>query len=222
MSQWFKTFADIQDKLLVGAYPLDREDVAMLEWMKVERVLNLVEDDEYSPGEHEEVADALEAVGIEEYRINLTDYGRLPSDKLDEAVEEVINWIEDGHRVYVHCRAGWQRSAAIAVGVVALTEGVGIGEALDLVRRRKPSADPLPEQQEDLLRWWAERDPALKPAGADDGDDELEGDDDDEEEEEEEEDGELDKETLELLRWWAERDPAQRSEAGGAEGDGGE
>ena len=28
---------------------------------------------------------------------------------------------------------------------------------LDYVRRRKPSADPLPHQRADLRRWWASR-----------------------------------------------------------------
>jgi protein-tyrosine phosphatase len=160
MSQWFRVygFADVHDRLLVGAYPLDREDVSMLEWMKIDRILNLVEDKEYEPGERETVQNALYAAGIEEHRLSLTDYGRLPAPQIEHAVGEVMEWLDQGHRVYIHCRAGWQRSAAIAAGVVALREDVGIEDALALVHRRKPSADPLPEQREDLRHWWAERD----------------------------------------------------------------
>jgi protein-tyrosine phosphatase len=159
MSKWFRSygFADVHDKLLVGAYPLDREDVGMLEWMKIERILNLVEDQEYEPGERRQVEHALYAAGIVERRLSLTDYGRLPAPKLELAVAEINEWLDQGHRVYVHCRAGWQRSAAIAAGVVALREGVDIEDALARVRRRKPSADPLPQQRADLLQWWAER-----------------------------------------------------------------
>jgi predicted protein tyrosine phosphatase len=169
MSEWFSVygFAEIQDGFLVGAFPLDRADVAMLERMKIERVLNLVEDEEYAHGEHEVVADALQLSGIVEDRIGLTDFGRLPGGKLDDAIRTVIDWLGRGRRVYLHCRAGYQRSAAVAAGVVALTEGVEIEEALDLVHRRKPSADPLPEQREDLLRWWAERQSGRSPVGAD-------------------------------------------------------
>jgi protein-tyrosine phosphatase len=167
MSNWFRSygFADVQDKLLVGAYPLDHEDVGMLEWMKIERVLNLVEDDEYDPGVRGEVAAALAAAGIEERRTSFTDYGRLPAAELEVAVGEVLDWLEQGHRVYLHCRAGWQRSAAVAAGVVAIREGVEIEQALDLVCQRKPSADPLPQQREDLRQWWKQRDPSL-PARA--------------------------------------------------------
>ncbi|HWF35860.1 MAG TPA: dual specificity protein phosphatase family protein [Solirubrobacteraceae bacterium] len=161
MSKWFRVygFADVHDRLLVGAYPLDRDDVSMLEWMKIEHVLNLVEDEEYEPGERNKVEQALYAAGIQEHRLSLTDYGRLPAPKVELAVAEINQWLDQGHRVYVHCRAGWQRSAAIAAGVVALREGVDIEDALARVRRRKPSADPLPQQREDLLRWWADREP---------------------------------------------------------------
>jgi protein-tyrosine phosphatase len=159
MSNWFRVygFADVQDNLLVGAYPLDQEDVGMLDWMGVERILNLVEDEEYEPGEREAVEEALAGAGIEERRISLTDYGRLPAPELEQAVREILEWLDQGHRVYVHCRAGWQRSAAIAAGVVALREGVGIEQALKLVNKRKPTADPLPQQREDLRQWWDER-----------------------------------------------------------------
>jgi hypothetical protein len=45
----------------------------------------------------------------------------------------------------------------VAAGAVALREAVGIDEALDRVTARKPRADPLPHQREDLHRWWASR-----------------------------------------------------------------
>ena len=44
MSDWFRTygFAEVYDGLLVGAYPLDADDVRMLSAMSVQRILNLV------------------------------------------------------------------------------------------------------------------------------------------------------------------------------------
>jgi atypical dual specificity phosphatase len=208
MSNWFRVygFADIQDKLLIGAYPLDEDDVAMLEWMKIERILNLVEDKEYGLGEREKVAAALRDTGIEEQRMSLTDYGRLPAEKLEHAVAEVIDWLEEGRRVYLHCRAGWQRSAAVAAGVVAITEGVAIEDALELVHRRKPSADPLPEQRQDLLRWWAERESGACEESGEGGERPAS-------EEREERGGSDDIDTL--LGWLAELDPARRGERPG-------
>lgn len=166
MSGWFRSygFADVVDGLLIGAYPLDEDDVSMLEWMGVERILNLVEDAEYRPGDREQVGAALMAAGIEEDRLSLTDYGGLPPEALEEAVRRVLGWLHDGKRVYLHCRAGWQRSAAVAAGVVAVRDGVDVEEALALVQARKPSADPLPHQREDLRQWWDGRSEATKSA----------------------------------------------------------
>jgi predicted protein tyrosine phosphatase len=159
VSRWFISygFADVHDDLVIGAYPLDRDDVTMLERLGIERILNLVEDSEYRPGEREEVQAALEEAGIEEERLSLVDYGGLPSIELDTAIRRVLEWLDQGHRVYLHCRAGWQRSAAIAAGVVAIREKLDIEAALDAVQLRKPSADPLPHQREDLAWWWEER-----------------------------------------------------------------
>ncbi len=160
MSSWFLTygFAEILDKLVIGAYPLDADDVSMLARMRIDRVMNLVEDGEYRPGDRELVEAALRDAGIDEQRLSLIDYGGLPAAEIENAVQEVNHWLEEGHSVYLHCRAGWQRSAAVAAGVVALRNGLELDDALELVQHRKPSADPLPHQREDLQRWWQERD----------------------------------------------------------------
>jgi protein-tyrosine phosphatase len=159
VSRWFRSygFADVFDNLAVGAYPLDEDDVAMLARAGVDRVLNLTEDVEYRPGDRPAVVDALAAAGIEERRLPLTDYSGLPPEAIEAAVEQVCTWLDEGAPTYVHCRAGWQRSAAVAAAVVAVRAGIEIEDALDYVQRRKPSADPLPHQRADLQRWWMAR-----------------------------------------------------------------
>jgi predicted protein tyrosine phosphatase len=156
VSDWFWSygFADVRDDVLVGAYPLDASDVTVLQRLGVTQILNLTEDGEYQPGQRPEVESALAAAGISETRLMLVDYGHLPPEALEEAVQTVNGWLDAGERTYVHCRAGWQRSAAVAAGVVAVRTGVDIDEALDRVQERKPSADPLPHQRADLRRWW--------------------------------------------------------------------
>ena len=159
MSTWFRTYGygEVHPGLIVGAYPLDRGDVNQLGLMHVEQVLNLVEDSEYQPGDREEIEAAYASRGIEETRLNLVDFGHLPHDQLEAAVSTLVDWLQNGHRVYVHCRAGWQRSAAVASGAVAVIRGIPIEEALESVREQKPSADPLPHQREDLHAWWEAR-----------------------------------------------------------------
>lgn len=159
ISDWFVTYglAEVHDGLLVGAYPLDEDDVALLGRLHIQRVLNLVEDQEYPPGQHDVVAAALREAGIEEQRMSLTDFGRLPADRLEPAVQRVVGWLTQDQICYVHCRAGWQRSPAVAAGAVAVYDGLGIDEALALVKARKPSAEPLPHQLDDIRSWWAQR-----------------------------------------------------------------
>jgi predicted protein tyrosine phosphatase len=156
VSLWFCRygFADVHDLLVIGAYPVDYEDVATLASLGIERILNLVDDREYRRGEREAVETALLAAGIEERRRSLVDYGNLPGSSLEAAVSDVLAWLEEGKRDYLHGRAGWQRSAAVAAGVVAIRDGVDIDEALARIQARKPTADPLPHQRADLRRWW--------------------------------------------------------------------
>jgi protein-tyrosine phosphatase len=159
MSNWFRTygFADVADGLLVGAYPLDGSDVATLAAIGIKRILNLAEDQEYRRGERPAVVEALEEADIEEHRLSLLDFGGLPASALEAAAQEVNRWLDEGIRTYVHCRAGWQRSAAVAAAVIAVRQGLDVDEALAQVQTRKPSADPLPHQREDLRRWWQAR-----------------------------------------------------------------
>jgi len=158
VSRWFRTygFAEIIDDLLVGAYPLDEEDVGILRELGVMRVLNLAQDAEYRPGEREVVERALLRAGIYEYRVDLEDYGQLPPDVIDEAVADVTEWLDYGLRTYIHCRAGWQRSPAVAAAVLAVVRETDVDAALDFVQTQKPTADPLPHQREDLQRCWEE------------------------------------------------------------------
>ena len=160
MSAWFEHygFAEVADGLVVGAYPQDARDVAELRDEGVTRVFNLVRDLEYEEARGREAcAAALEAVGIEEKRVEVEDYGSLLPGQIERAVGVVVVWLDDGERVYLHCRAGWQRSAAVAAGVVAVRDGVGIDEALARIRERKPTAEPLRHQRADLARWWETR-----------------------------------------------------------------
>jgi protein-tyrosine phosphatase len=168
VSQWFRRFgfADVYDGLVVGAIPLDNEDVRTLDWIGVGQILNLVDDEEYLDGSRPIVTMALNDAGIEEHRIPIADYGSLSDAALEEATTVVNRWLDDGKTVYIHCRAGWQRSAAVAAGVLAIRERVDVDSALGVVQSRRPSAIPLPHQRDDLRRWWSSRRPAESVGGA--------------------------------------------------------
>ena len=159
MSRWFAHFghAEVADDLLIGAYPQDADDVATLQAAGVTRVLNLVQDVEYEPGGRDACVTALAGVGIEEHRVEIVDYGNLPPGQIERATRIGLEWLAQGERVYVHCRAGMQRSATVAAAIVMLRDGLDAAAALERIRARKPSARPLSHQHHDLLRWWSAR-----------------------------------------------------------------
>jgi atypical dual specificity phosphatase len=162
VSAWFDHFGfgQVGDGLLIGAYPQDADDVAALVDAGVTCVFNLVQDVEYEGDGRDACATALADAGIIEERVELVDYGNLLPGHIERAVRTVCPWLADGECVYVHCRAGMQRSATVAAAIVALEEGVGPGEALRRVTERNPRANPLAHQRQDLLRWWRARAPA--------------------------------------------------------------
>ena len=159
MSSWFEHFgfAVVGDDLVMGAYPQDAEDVAAIAETGVTRIFNLVQDVEYEPGARDACVTALAESGIEERRVALVDFGSLTTEQIEGAAQAVLAWLEQGERVYVHCRAGWQRSATVVAAIVTLREGVDPWVALDILRERKPTANPLSHQREDLFRWWERR-----------------------------------------------------------------
>jgi len=160
VSAWFEEFgfAQIGPELLMGAYPQDADDVAALRDAGVTAVFNLVQDSEYQrAGGREACATALARAGIREERIELVDYGNLSPDHIELAATTVLGWLEAGERVYVHCRAGMQRSAVVAGAIVALHEGLEPHEALRRIRARNLQANPLAHQRKDLQRWWDAR-----------------------------------------------------------------
>lgn len=160
MSDWFETygFAAVDERLVTGAYPLDAGDVARLvAEAGITRVVNLCQDEEYEEGERRAVDEAYAQHGILEHRLELIDFGEVLPGALEQGVRIAVPWLEGGETVYIHCRAGWQRSATVAAGVLAVRLQIEPDEALGRIKSRKPSAQPLHHQLEGLWRWWRAR-----------------------------------------------------------------
>ena len=75
----------------------------------------------------------MPAAGIAEHRLAVPDGATIPPDVLDRAVAATAA----GETTYVHCRGGRERSAAVAVALLATRSGVEIDEAL---RHRRSAA----------------------------------------------------------------------------------
>jgi protein-tyrosine phosphatase len=159
VSEWFERYgrAEVAEGLVSGAYPCDADDVSALAADGVTCVMNLCEDDEYEDGDRDAVVAAYASRSIAEERVGVVDYGNLMPGAIEVAAEQVAAWLNEGEHVYVHCRAGWQRSAVVAAAALAVRDGIDPEEALAAIKRRKPSSEPLPHQLQDLRRWWRMR-----------------------------------------------------------------
>lgn len=159
MSGWFREYGwgAVAPALFTGSYPQDARDVEALAAAGITTVVNLCRDGEYRPGARAAVGAAYAAAGIVEYRLPSEDYGGLAPELLERGAALVGAALDAGATVYVHCRAGWQRSASVAAAALVVRDGIDVPAALAAIRRRRPDARPLPHQVEDLLRWQAGR-----------------------------------------------------------------
>jgi atypical dual specificity phosphatase len=159
VSHWFEEYGrgEVAPGLVTGAHPQDAADVAQLRAEGVTHVVNLCRDEEYPRGARVAVEDAYAAAGMTEFRLGSVDYGNLAPALIDAGVAAVGDALDAGGRVYLHCRAGWQRSATVAAAVLVTRDDIEPARALERIRRCRPEARPLPHQVADLVAWWRTR-----------------------------------------------------------------
>ena len=78
-------------------------------------------------------------------RVPLVDHGAPTGDELRAAAERVTALLRDGRRVLVHCRAGLERSPAVACAVL-MAQGWSLADAYRLVAERRRGAAPTDGQ----------------------------------------------------------------------------
>ena len=145
-------YTRLNDSLLAGRMPFSALHVETLRAEGVTAVINLCEDREYWDGEREAIADACAEAGIAEIRLPVIDGGTVPADVLDQALEAAAEGV-----AYVHCRGGRERSAAVAIALLAAQSGATVEEAHDRALALRPGFRPLPWQVEGVRSWLRER-----------------------------------------------------------------
>lgn len=63
-------------------------------------------------------------------------------ETFSDSVEHVINALEQDHTTLVHCHAGISRSVSVSIAALATTTDISPMEALELIRERRPRANP--------------------------------------------------------------------------------
>jgi len=136
--------------LLAGRMPHAAAHVEALHAEGVVTVINLCEDHEYWDGERAAVEAAFRAAGIAEHRLPVHDGASIPAAVLDRAVEAAGD-----ETTYVHCRGGRERSAAVAVALLATRRQISVDRALADAAARWPTCRPLPWQIAGVRAWAA-------------------------------------------------------------------
>ncbi len=129
-------FHQITDKIFIGTYPTDRIDIQHLQQAGLTAVLNLQSDTDLErpgmdwPGLKQHYRNA----GLCVCRLPITDFDHEDLiQKLPAAAQTLAGLVDAGHRVYVHCTAGKQRSPGVVIGYLAWHDKFALEEALERV-----------------------------------------------------------------------------------------
>lgn len=138
----------------------------------IDSVVSLLERDEQAQLDLEGEAQAAAASGVEFASFPIPDRGIPASDEsAAELVNNVVDALDRGRSVAIHCRQGIGRSALIA-GAVLVAEGQGMPAALRAIKESRGLDVPETDEQRQWLRDFASRltrRPAAQHRAAPDG-----------------------------------------------------
>lgn len=129
-------FSHVIDNLWQGCSPSEfpdghiwlyepKSDPTEIDKPRFDRILNLYQWGDYPF-----------PVGTERITVEMYD-GYDVHEQLDDLAYQVIGWLQEGHRVLVHCQAGLNRSSLVVARVLMLHYDFSADEAIDLIRKQR-------------------------------------------------------------------------------------
>ncbi len=100
-------WSQVNTHLFLGALPL-RQHVPVLQSLDVKAIINMCE-------EYEGPIDLYHECDIEQLRIPVIDFVPPTIEQIQQGVEFIESHVQQGHSVYIHCKAGRARSATIVL-----------------------------------------------------------------------------------------------------------
>jgi atypical dual specificity phosphatase len=146
---------EVAERIIAGRNPLTRQDVQLLAAQGVTHILDLREAHEWAPPKFG--GEALEEIvhcGLHRLSLPVVDTGPPTAHELETAcrfIEAAL--VEEGSCIFVHCRAGMERTAAILTAFYARHHGTGYDEALATLKAKRPILEPLPNQERAVRGW---------------------------------------------------------------------
>lgn len=147
----------VAERILAGRQLLTAHDIDRMAALGITHVLDLREAREWTrPKLGEEALAEIERLGLQRLNLPIRDTTEPRPEDLDSAcrfLEEALASAD--HRVYVHCRAGMERTAAILIAYYARHHGVAYEEALASLQEGRSELGPLPGQERVVRQWLA-------------------------------------------------------------------
>lgn len=150
-------YSDLDGRIFAGRNPLSARDVEILAGLGITHILDLREEWEWqAPKFGRDALDALNKTAITRLHLPILDM-RAPTPQDFQAacdfIEQALS--TPNAKVYVHCRAGMERTAAILIAFHARQHGLSYDAALAELRMERPIFRPLPDQERAARRWLA-------------------------------------------------------------------
>jgi Dual specificity phosphatase, catalytic domain len=146
MAIWPLNWNVVRHDLVVGSCPRALSDLDVLRVeTRVSAVLSVQHDEclEQQGIDYPRQVRYGRRLGLTMERCPLRDFD--PDDQrrgLPAAVRGLWGLLRQGHRVYVHCTAGINRSPLVVLAYLTLVEGIGLEEAMTLLVRARPEVCP--------------------------------------------------------------------------------
>lgn len=137
LGRWLKVrnwWDEVDPNVVIGAFPFAR-DVFALADAGIGAVVNTCE-------EYEGPVEQYEKYDIRQLRIPTVDFTHPSFDDVQSAVNFMVEQIDDGRKVYVHCKAGRARSATVVLCWLIQTQGLNAQEGQELLLRSRPHVNP--------------------------------------------------------------------------------
>ena len=136
----------VSTQIVVGSSPKDVDDVRELEEEhRINSVLSLQTDDDLR------VRNIDIALLEKHYQQREMLFKRFPIDdinpedmakKILSPIQYLVNQVEQGKTVYVHCNAGICRATSTVLGYLYLHQGMKLENGLEYIRSKRPIANP--------------------------------------------------------------------------------
>ncbi len=141
-------FSKINDQLYIGTTP-KRADFTILHELKVDLVINMRLG---RPPQHDPLDPPIRILWLPVLDSPLIP---IPMSMLHKGVQEALEVIEAGGIVYTHCTRGRHRGPAMGACIL-IAQGMDPYQAMELIKQRRPVADPHIWYIERRIRKFAE------------------------------------------------------------------